>query len=175
MKGFDVALESFLTFVEHLPPVERQRVRLILVGKGPEKEVLRKIADSSEYSESIKWIEWVEHSEMDELYATSDIFLFPSHEGAGMVIPEAMSHGVPALTFKNVGPGELIGINELTVEYQDYRSSILDFASKLLEFYLDRPKLTQLKRQVKEKHAESLTWEVKGEIIRNELNEILKN
>ena len=175
MKGFDVALKSFLTFIEHLPADERQNARLILVGKGPEKEVLQKIAESSEYSDSIKWIEWVAHSEMDELYRTSDIFLFPSHEGAGMVIPEAMSHGVPALTFKNVGPGELVGIDELTVEYQDYQSSILAFASKLLDFYLDGSKLTRLKREVKEKHAESLTWEVKGEIIRNELNEILNN
>lgn len=175
MKGFDVALKSFFVFMDHLLPEERKNVRLVLVGKGPEKETLHKIANASKYADNVQWIEWVDHSEMDQLYAESDIFLFPSHEGAGMVVPEAMSHGVPALTFNNVGPGELVGIKELTVEYQDYRSSTLDFASKLLELYLDRSELNRLKKCVKEKHAKNLTWEAKGEIIRNELNQVLKN
>ncbi|MDG1333254.1 MAG: glycosyltransferase family 4 protein [Crocinitomicaceae bacterium] len=173
MKGFDVALKSFLIFIEHLSPEDRRNSCITLVGSGPEKERLQNIARESRYANRVKWIEWVDHSDMDALYANSDVFLFPSHEGAGMVVPEAMSHGVPTLTFNNVGPGELVGIKELTVEYQDYESSTLDFATKLLELFLDRSELIRLKKRVKEKHAKSLTWAAKGAVIRNELNQII--
>ena len=35
-------------------------------------------------------------------------FLFPSHEGAGMVVTEALSFGLPVICLDNAGPGELI-------------------------------------------------------------------
>lgn len=175
MKGFDVALRSFFTFMDHLPSDERKYVKLILVGKGPEKRALKRIAAESKHTNNVEWIEWVDHSEMDQLYHNSDVFLFPSHEGAGMVVPEAMSHGVPVLTFDNVGPGELVGIEELTVKYQNYDQSTIDFASKLLELYLDPSKRLRLQKSVKDKHAKHLTWSAKGEIIRKELNQILNN
>ena len=175
MKGFDVALRSFFAFVDHLPTYEREQARLILVGKGPEKEALQKIAAASEYKNLVHWIEWVEHREMDRLYNESDVFLFPSHEGAGMVVPEAMSHGLPVLTFDNVGPGELVGVKELTVPYKSYDESTIDFASKLLQLYLDQNELIRLQKCVKDQHAKHLTWTSKGTVIRKELNQIIKN
>lgn len=174
MKGFDVAIRSFFSFVQHLPSYERDQARLILVGKGPEKKRLQKIASESEYSEYITWIEWIDHSEMDQLYQDSDIFLFPSHEGAGMVVPEAMSHGLPVLTFDNVGPGELVGMKELTVAYGNYEECTTHFASKLLELYLDRSERVRLQKCMKEKHAQHLTWKSKGGVIRKEIKQLLK-
>jgi glycosyltransferase involved in cell wall biosynthesis len=175
MKGFDVAIRSFFEFLDELSPSERKQARLVLVGKGPEKSMLQKIANESPYSDKVEWVEWIEHSEMDNLYANSDIFLFPSHEGAGMVVPEAMSHGLPVLTFDNVGPGELVGMKELAIEYGSYSESIKRFGDKLFSLYSNRKELLKFKKRIKEKHLSHLTWEAKGRILRKELNQILKN
>ena len=39
------------------------------------------------------------------------LFSFPSHEGAGMVVAEAMSFGLPVVCLNNEGPGEFITTN----------------------------------------------------------------
>lgn len=175
MKGFDVAIRSFFEFLDELSPSERKQARLVLVGKGPEKSMLQKIANESPYSDKVEWVEWIEHSEMDNLYANSDIFLFPSHEGAGMVVPEAMSHGLPVLTFDNVGPGELVGMKELAIEYGSYSESIKRFGDKLFSLYSNRKELLKFKKRIREKHLRHLTWEAKGRMLRKELNQILNN
>lgn len=175
MKGFDVTLRSFFAFLDQLPIEDQKHARLILVGKGPEKKVLQKIAEESNYAANVEWLEWVDHYKMDELYRASDVFLFPSHEGAGMVVPEAMSHGLPVLTFDNVGPGELSGIKELKVAYGNYDNSIAHFAQKLLSLFTDRDELSKLADNAREKQRLHLTWESKGEIIRKELNQVIKN
>ncbi len=84
-----------------------------------------------------------------------------------------MSHGLPVLTFDNVGPGELVGIDELTVKYQDYAKSTEGFASKLFTLFQDVQELSRLKKLVKEKHSSNLTWTAKGDIIRKELNKLI--
>lgn len=173
MKGFDIALRAFAEFTKNLCEKERENVELILVGKGDEKDRLQAMIDDSEIASRIKWLDWVPHSEMKALYQSSQLFLFPSHEGAGMVVPEAMSYGLPVLTFANYGPGELIGIDELQVPYGPYQESVHSFAEKLETFYHHRDLLNQLGEKAQLRQRTHLTWKVKGEIIRDEITRTL--
>ena len=173
MKGFDVTLKAYFSFLDRLSEQDRNRVQLVLVGKGVEEKRLKEMAINSGYEDQVKWISWVQHKEMDALYRKSDVFLFPSHEGAGMVVPEAMSYGVPVLAFDNYGPGELIGCEELLVQYGSYQESIEHFAQKLFNYFHTPEKLQGLRKTVQERHAKAFTWESKGRIIRNEINQII--
>ena len=56
---------------------------------------LEDLAKSLGVAEAVTFIHWIKRSELSALYRESDVFLFPSHEGAGMVVAEAMSYGLP--------------------------------------------------------------------------------
>lgn len=69
---------------------------------------------------------------MNRLYSEASLFFFPSHEGAGMVVPEALSCGLPVLCFDNAGPGEFITDScGIKVPYTNYEDSISEFGKAI--------------------------------------------
>ncbi|MEM9022588.1 MAG: glycosyltransferase, partial [Bacteroidota bacterium] len=107
LKGFDVTLRAFAAFYLRLAPEAREHVTLTLVGKGPQKAFLERLAKQLRVAEAVEFIDWIERAKLANIYRSSSVFFFPSHEGAGMVVPEALSFGVPVLCFDNYGPGEI--------------------------------------------------------------------
>ena len=162
MKGFDLTIATFAKFHASLDQEAKEKSELILVGNGEEKKRLKKIASSLEIDHKIRWVAWVDRAEMKELYNEASVFLFPSHEGAGMVVPEAMSYGLPVVTLDNVGPGELVGNAGLKVVAGKYDSTISLLAEKLV--------LLERKQEIYEQYAKlsrahyraEFTWESKG-------------
>jgi glycosyltransferase involved in cell wall biosynthesis len=78
--------------------------RLILIGDGPERERLAEQVRSSGLEAQVDIRGLVPESALREAYATSDVFVLPSivdsrgeTEGLGVVLLEAMSHGIPAV------------------------------------------------------------------------------
>lgn len=173
MKGFDVAIRSFSRFLDSLPAEDRNNVKLTLVGKGPERERLLSIVKNLKIESNVEWIEWVKHKEMARLYQSSDVFLFPSHEGAGMVVPEAMSYGLPVLAFNNYGPGELVGEKDLLIDYDTYENATQRFAEKLEELYQSENVRKEIGERLRKKQQRLLTWKHKGNIIRSHIHELL--
>lgn len=165
MKGFDMVIAAFAEFVKQLP--ENTPAELILVGKGEEQKRLLEIADRAGITDKIRWIDWVDHNRMQELYHDADVFFFPSHEGAGMVIPEAMSYGLPVLTYNNAGPGELVGNPSLCVEYSHYEQSVHDFANRLLLLCNDHSVYNLYCEHSRRRFAANFTWDHKGQVIKN--------
>jgi len=84
-------------------------VKLIIIGDGPEREVLEK-EFSREISEKIViFLGWVANRKVPKYYALADIFLMPSEEeGFPRVILEAMAVGLPFAAFDIGGVKEII-------------------------------------------------------------------
>ena len=81
-------------------------------------------------------MDWVERDQLSKFYRTSNMFFFPSHEGAGMVVPEAFSYGLPVLCFQNCGPGFFVNEKSgIRVAYSNYNQSIHDFSLQILKLY----------------------------------------
>jgi len=73
-----------------------------LVLAGPEREraqEVRAAAAASGYAQDISFPGWVRREDLADLYAASDLFVFPSlYEGFGLPVLEAMACGVPVAT-----------------------------------------------------------------------------
>lgn len=165
MKGFDISIRAFAQFHRNLDAQSKESARLVLVGKGEEKGRLQRLSKELGIDSFIDWIDWVDKSKMDELYRNSSVFLFPSHEGAGMVIPEAMSYKLPVICFDNCGPGELAEEGAIKVGYETYASSVNEFAKSLKALYNNPDKRKQLGLAGLKRFQERFSWTGKGKTI----------
>jgi glycosyltransferase involved in cell wall biosynthesis/predicted metal-dependent phosphoesterase TrpH len=98
-KGADLLAESFLRARER-----DARLRLVLVGGGPEEQRLHERV--GEHAEFRGWLDGVE---LARAYADADIFLFPSRTDTfGQVVLEAQASALPVIAVAEGGPLSLI-------------------------------------------------------------------
>ncbi|HVR06014.1 MAG TPA: glycosyltransferase, partial [Solirubrobacteraceae bacterium] len=83
-KGIDLLVESFLAARER-----ERRLHLVLAGGGPEQE---RVAER--LGEHASFLGWLQGEELARVYASADLFLFPSQTDTfGQVILEAQASG----------------------------------------------------------------------------------
>jgi len=176
LKGFGIAIDAFHAFLQLMPKEKRNFVRLTLVGKGPLKDDLMEQSYKLGIFTNVRFIDWIDRAELADIYRNADLFLFPSHEGAGMVVAEAFSYKVPVLCFNNAGPGEFLHPDSiLRVAYTNYKQSVLDF-SLLMQLYYLSPLFRE--KEIKLAHNRFTTWlnwDVKGVILNEAYNKIVKS
>ncbi len=174
LKGFDITIKSFGQFYHAQEASIKKELQLTLIGKGPEKAALKKLVTTLKLEEVVQFIEWMPKSELHNFFQSSALFLFPSHEGAGMVIPEALSFKLPILCFDNEGPGELMDTTcGFKVPYSNPKESIQAF-SKYLNLLFHSPAILETLSQGAGIYFEKyLTWERKGKIFSEAYQEIL--
>jgi glycosyltransferase involved in cell wall biosynthesis len=167
LKGFDIVIRSFAAFLRRLNTAEKKTVKLVLVGNGPELAFLRSLSAQEGLSEHIEIVCWIERAAIRQLYSDSTAFFFPSHEGAGMVVPEALSCGLPVICFDNAGPGEFItGECGRKIPYAGYEHSIAAFADVLEALYRDRALLKALGTGARIQFMDKFQWDPKGELLK---------
>jgi len=172
MKGFDIAIRSFAKFYHDLKYVQQQAVKLTLLGEGTEMKRLKRIAEDCNISHKIEWIDKVDHTAMTDVYKSASVFLFPSHEGAGMVVPEAMSHGLPVICFDNAGPGELLGNAGIKISYSSYSKAVSNFSKALNYCYTRKASIEHIGEVARARHEQLFTWKSKAKIIMDAYEQI---
>jgi glycosyltransferase involved in cell wall biosynthesis len=113
--------------------------------------------------------------ELLEMYHRARVFLFPSHEGAGMVVAEAMSHGVPVVCLDNAGPGELVAPgSELRVSEEDYERMVLELSIRLMRLYSDPVFYGAEKELARDRWMSHLWWNRRSGQLREIYASLLK-
>ena len=175
LKGFDLVISSFAKFYHQQTDSTQAILNLNLIGQGPEKEALMNLAVQLRVDHAIRFIDWMPQSALNHYFRKADVFFFPSHEGAGMVVPEALSYELPILSFDNIGPGEFYTKNcGFKVAYSEPKESVNKFA-KYLNFLLHETEVRlSMGSQARKQYENYFTWERKGEVFRNTYSAILK-
>lgn len=103
IKGFDILLESFLLLKE-----EHNDWTLTIVGSGEEEEKLKDLSIKLNIDKYVHFISATKN--LDPYFRNASVFCCSSRfEGFGMVILEAMSYGLPVISFDcDCGPREII-------------------------------------------------------------------
>jgi glycosyltransferase involved in cell wall biosynthesis len=104
-KGMGLGLPAFGAAHRRNPAL-----RLTMVGDGEERRAWQEQARSLGIADAIDWRGQVERTEVDALYRTHDVLLFPSvRDSSGNVIFEAAILGLPTICLDICGPGHLVG------------------------------------------------------------------
>lgn len=166
LKGADVAVKAFAQFYHKLSTENKLKAEFVLIGKGPEEERLRSIIREYKVDGVVKIKLWMARSELKQFYRKASVFLFPSHEGAGMVVPEALSYGMPVMSFDNIGPGEFINDScGIKVPYLSYQESVDGFSDGLDKLFHQPDYFKKLSDGARLHYKERFTWEKRGELL----------
>jgi glycosyltransferase involved in cell wall biosynthesis len=92
-KKVDVAVEAF----------NKLGLPLVIIGDGPEKESLKKIAGPN-----VKILGWLDDAETEKYYRNCRAFIFAGEDDFGMAPVEAMSFGKPVLALRAGGAEETV-------------------------------------------------------------------
>ena len=124
---------SFLLDVLQLVKTKKSYI-LKLVGDGPEMSNLEKQASELGLKDKIEFVGKVSYEEMQLLYLSSDVFVFPSlRETTGTVLFEAMVNSLPIVTFNQNGAALLVDnncgikvdvVNDLNVIKRDFAKAL---------------------------------------------------
>lgn len=125
-KGLQFLLPQ-LNDIQHQCRDMGKSVNLSVVGDGPYRHELEKIAKESNVADIVKFCGQKSKSELPKYYSESDIFVFPSKkEGMPNVVLEAMSYGLPIIMTPCEGSEELIHDNGYIVPAEEFRKCIVN-------------------------------------------------
>ena len=103
-KGIDRLIAAMPFVLQELP-----NVKLLIVGDGREKIVLREQAKALHVSHAITWAGLQPKESLKSYYAQMDVVIIPSRfEGFGLTAIEAMSYAIPVIASRVDGLMEII-------------------------------------------------------------------
>lgn len=105
-KGFDILIEGFARFAQ-----QNNDWTLDIVGEGPEEEMLRGLIAKHQLEKRITIHPFTK--EIQKHYAAGSVYVLSSRwEGFGLVLLEAMAHGLPIIASSIPPVIELLGGND---------------------------------------------------------------
>jgi glycosyltransferase involved in cell wall biosynthesis len=142
---------------EQVAQLSPETFELHLVGDGPEKQRLRRLAEQIGIAAMITWHGWLGRKAVREAYQTADCLVNPSlYEGMPNVVLEAMACGLPVIASKVPGNEELVLDGETGFLFDLQTPNALMSALKKLTD--DRDLCSRLGRRARSHVANSFSW-----------------
>ena len=168
LKGFDLSILAFAKFFKGLSEAEKSKAKLIIVGSGPEKGLLKQMCKDNSIENNVEFIKWIDRVDLLEIYKKSTAFLFPSHEGAGMVVAEALSFGLPVICLDNCGPGEFISEKSgIAVKMGDYNFTVNGLSDAILKIYSNKELAQKMSDEARVHFEQNFKWDRRGDQLKD--------
>ena len=104
-----VARKGLQQLIEIFSKLENKKVRLFIVGSGPEENALKNIANERNISSRVIFPGQIDEQEKLELLDIADIYVSTSqHEGFGLVFLEGMAAGLPVICYDHGGQTDFL-------------------------------------------------------------------
>jgi glycosyltransferase involved in cell wall biosynthesis len=168
LKGYDLSISAFAHFISELDKHERENCELLIVGSGPEKTFYQDLVKAKGIEKQVAFIDWMDRQDLMALLQDASAFVFPSHEGAGMIVAEALSFGVPVICLDNCGPGEFIDKDcGIGVPEQDYDGTVKALSNGISTLYHDAGLWSSMSEGARRRFETHFDWSRRGEALQN--------
>jgi glycosyltransferase involved in cell wall biosynthesis len=158
-KGADMLLAAAA------PLVREGRVRIDVIGDGPEMPALRELVAREGLGEGVEFAGWVPHRELAARMARAHVLGSPSvREFGGAVVLEAMALGVVPLVVDYGGPAELVTSRTGLKVALGTRAEVVAGVREQLTQLAGAPSLVaKLARAAQCRAATQFTWDAKAQ------------
>jgi len=159
-KGIETLIRSMTLVRKEIPDSW-----LNIVGDGPLRDSLQNLVQEIGLTESIRFYGKVNDEDLSKLYDSASVFVLPSRsyqglvmEGLGVVLLEAMSHGIPVIGSNVGGIPDIItdGENGFLVPEQDSAA----LAEKIVAVLSNTEQREKFRKNGYERIRQSFTWEI---------------
>ena len=160
-KGQDQLISALPTILERVP-----NAHLVIIGTGPYKEHLEKLALKLNVSPNITFIGRINYAELPRYICLGDIFVMPSRsrffglevEGLGIVYLEASACGLPVIAGNSGGAPDAVLVGETGLVVDGTKLNEISSACISL---LENPALgTQMGRKGRSWIVDNWRWEL---------------
>ena len=104
-----VARKSVEQLIAMVATLKDDRVRLLIVGSGPEEKFLREEVIKRQLDDRVRFMGYVEETEKFRILRMSDLYVSTSqHEGFGLVFLEAMACELPVICYNHGGQTDFL-------------------------------------------------------------------
>jgi glycosyltransferase involved in cell wall biosynthesis len=168
-KGFSLTIRAFAGLAQQCPDA-----RLVLVGRGVEYAKLRRLVSENGIEDRVEFRDWVPRAEVLKFMQLADIFLFPSYEGGGMVVLEAMTAGKPVVCLDTGGPGEAVTEEcGIKVRIENVDQIVQDLSNALYRLAENPTLRSKMGEAAKRRVHQFYDWDRKGEKIKQIYESVL--
>jgi len=160
-KGQDKLIEAMPTILQSVP-----NAHLLLVGEGPYRSHLEKLANKLSLSESITFVGRILYDKLPNYLSAADVFVMPSRsrffglevEGLGIVYLEASACGIPVIAGNSGGAPDAVleGVTGLCVD----GTNVNHIAQAVIEIYSDAKRASQMGAAGRNWIVEQWRWEI---------------
>jgi glycosyltransferase involved in cell wall biosynthesis len=159
-KAADMVIEAIV----QLPPADRARVRLTIVGEGPQRQTLEQQVSERSLEAQVNFAGWVPQAQTRDYYQNADVFCFPSiREFGGAVVLEAMASGLPCIVADYGGIGEYVTAETGFKIEPRSRDVLIQGVTQAIQTLLHQPELYATLSQGALQRAEQFRWQTKAE------------
>jgi glycosyltransferase involved in cell wall biosynthesis len=158
LKGADMLLEAAA------PLVRDGKVRLDVIGDGPERDGLRAMASREAIGSGVRIEGWVPHDVLRSRLAESEVFAFPSiREFGGGAVLEAMAVGLAPVVVDYGGPAELVTSEcGVAIPLGSREAIVRALRQSLARLASDRGLARTLGARARERVLRHFTWDAKA-------------
>ncbi|MFA6304866.1 MAG: glycosyltransferase family 4 protein [Patescibacteria group bacterium] len=147
--------------IKALEILNREDVKLIIVGDGDLRPIYEDLAESYGLSEKIIFTGYISDSALSGHYHLADIFVLPSidqSEAFGMVLLEAMACAKPVVAANLPGVRKVVGINE---SGRLFKPKDVGQLVTQLKFFLDNPaQAIEYGARGRKRVEETYSWQI---------------
>jgi glycosyltransferase involved in cell wall biosynthesis len=159
-KAADMLIEAIL----QLPPADRARVHLTIVGDGPQRQTLERQVAGRSLEAQATFTGWVPQGKTRDYYEDADVFCFPSiREFGGAVVLEAMACGLPCIVADYGGIGEYVTAETGFKIEPRSRNDLIQGITQAIQVLLHQPERYAKLSQGALLRAELFRWQTKAE------------
>jgi phosphatidyl-myo-inositol dimannoside synthase len=134
--------ETVLRAIASMPPLKRQALTYVIIGKGEMYTLIKETADQLGITDRVKFAGFVTDQELMTWYAAADLFVLPSivdcnrrgMEGFGMALTEAQAAGLPVIGTRSGGIPDAVkeGEGGWLIEERDH-AALADHLTHLVD------------------------------------------
>jgi len=171
IKGFRYSLAAFK---KHLS--SNAESRLTIIGDGSQRHELLQYATELNISDKVFFAGKMNRATVLMEMEKCDVFLFPSFEGAGMVVIEALAKGLPVVCLDFGGPGEYVTEDcGIKVPLSEPEKVTTELSNALSTLASDKTLYERLSVGAIERVKENYLWDRVGDKLNSIYQEIFKD
>jgi len=157
-----VKRKSIDTILQAMSEINNKKIKLLVVGDGPEMDFLKNMTKTLNLNERVKFPGYIADEEKYSYLNNSDAFILTSlHEGFGIVFMEAMFIGLPIVCTNHGGQVDFLkeSQNALLIDVGDVEAC----KKSMMKIYKDKELYKLMarnnKKKVKDFYAENVASE----------------